>query len=135
MNTRARNPDEAWRFIEWASSRDFLHRSVYEGNMNPTRTSIWDDEQFRAHTSNWGGFYDVARTLVEREASVLVTPAGNYLQIATRWVQALLDAYSGRVGVVEALARLRLDIDESFRHQRGEVKGGRRGSGLRVKTS
>ena len=112
MNTRARNADEAWRFIEWASSRDFLHRSVYEGNMNPTRTSIWDDEQFRTHTSNWGGFYNVARTLVERDASVLVTPARNYLEIATRWVRALLDSYSGRADVVEALQAAAADIDE-----------------------
>ncbi len=80
--------------------------------MNPTRTSIWDDDQFRAHTSNWGAFYNVARTLVEREASVLVTPAGNYLQIATRWVQALLDAYSGRADVAEALQAAAADIDQ-----------------------
>ena len=93
-------------------SRDFLRRSVYEGNMNPTRTSIWDDEQFRAHTSGWGAFYDVGRTLVERDASVLVTPAGSYLQIATRWVRALLDAYSGRADVAEALEAAAADIDE-----------------------
>jgi ABC-type glycerol-3-phosphate transport system substrate-binding protein len=112
MNSRAKDPDAAWRFVEWASSKDFLRRSVYEGNMNPTRSSIWDDEQFREHTSSWGDFYDVARTLVEREASVLVTPAGNYLEIATRWVQALLEAYSGRAEVAEALEAAASDIDE-----------------------
>jgi multiple sugar transport system substrate-binding protein len=112
MNSRAKDADAAWRFVEWASSRDFLRRSVYEGNMNPTRSSIWDDEYFREHTSSWGAFYDVARTLVEREASVLLTPAGNYLEIATRWVQALHDAYSGRAEVAEALQAAASDIDE-----------------------
>jgi multiple sugar transport system substrate-binding protein len=112
MNTRTKEPDEAWRFVEWASSGDFLGRSVYEGNMNPTRSSIWDDERFRVHTSGWGAFYDVARTLVEREASVLVTPAGNYLQIATRWVRALLEAYAGQAGVEDALQAAAADIDE-----------------------
>jgi multiple sugar transport system substrate-binding protein len=112
INSRAKDPDAAWRFVEWASSRDFLRRSVYEGNMNPTRSSIWDDEQFREHTSNWGDFYDVARTLVEREASVLVTPAANYLEIATRWVKALLEAFSGRAEVTEALQAAASDIDE-----------------------
>jgi multiple sugar transport system substrate-binding protein len=112
MNSRAKDPDAAWRFVEWASSRDFLRRAVYEGNMNPTRTSIWDDEGFREHTSSWGAFYDVARTLVERDASVLVTPAGNYLEIAARWVQALLEAYPGRVDVGEALQAAASDIDE-----------------------
>ena len=80
--------------------------------MNPTRSSIWDDEQFRDHTSAWGSFYDVARTLVEREASVLVTPADNYLEIATRWVKALLEAFSGRTDVTEALQAAASDIDE-----------------------
>lgn len=112
MNTRAKDPEAAWRFFEWASSKEFLTRSVYEGNMNPTRSSIWDDEQFRAHTSGWGAFYDVARTLVERDASVLVTPSGNYLQIAQRWVRALLDAYAGRADVAEALQLAAADIDE-----------------------
>jgi multiple sugar transport system substrate-binding protein len=76
--------------------KEFLRRSVFEGNMNPTRSSIWNDERFREHTSGWGAFYDVARTLIERDAFVLVTPAANYLEIPNRWVQALLDAYTER---------------------------------------
>jgi hypothetical protein len=79
--------------------------------MNPTRRSIWDDERFHSHTSAWGAFHDVARTLIEHEASVLVTPAPNYIAIATRWVEALLDAYAGRCEIVEALEAAAVDID------------------------
>ena len=111
MNTRARDRDASWRFVEWATGKEFLHRSVFEGNMNPTRTSIWDDERFRAHTSGWGAFYDVARTLVERDAFVLVTPAANYLEIAKRWVQALLDVYAEKEELAAALERAAADID------------------------
>jgi len=111
MNTRARDRDASWRFVEWATGKEFLHRSVSEGNMNPTRTSIWDDERFRAHTSGWGAFYDVARTLVERDAFVLVTPAANYLEIAKRWVQALLDVYAEKEELAAALERAAADID------------------------
>jgi multiple sugar transport system substrate-binding protein len=111
MNTRARDRDASWRFVEWATGKEFLHRSVFEGNMNPTRTSIWDDERFRAHTSGWGAFYDVARTLVERDAFVLVTPAANYLEIAKRWVQALLDVYAEKEEFAAALGRAAADID------------------------
>lgn len=111
MNTRARERDAAWRFVEWATGPEFLHRSTFEGNMNPTRRSIWDDERFRLHTSSWGAFHDVARTLVERDADVLVTPAPNYLAVARRWVQALLDAYAGRAEAHEALAGAAADID------------------------
>jgi multiple sugar transport system substrate-binding protein len=112
MNSRVRDTQNAWRFIEWATGREFLRRSVFEGNMNPTRSSIWDDELFRAHTSGWGAFYEVARTLIERDASVLVTPAVNYLEIASRWVRALLDAYAERVETAAALETAAADIDE-----------------------
>ena len=112
MNTRARDKDAAWQFFEWATGREFLRRSAFEGNMNPTRSSIWDDERFREHTSAWGGFYDVARTLVEREAFVLVTPAANYLEVANRWVQALLDVYAERAELARALELAAADIDE-----------------------
>jgi multiple sugar transport system substrate-binding protein len=110
MNTRAADKAAAWRFVEWATGRDFLLRSVFEGNMNPTRTSVWEDERFRAHTADWGAFYEVARRLVEEDAFVLVTPAVNYLEIASRWVQALLDAYAGRAGTAEALEAAAADI-------------------------
>ena len=112
MNSRTKNSDAAWRFMEWATGRKFLLRSAFEGNMNPTRTSVWDDESFRAHTSGWGAFYDVARTLIEREAFVLVTPAANYLSVAERWVEALLDIYAGRAEMVEALELAAAAIDE-----------------------
>src|SRR5438093_9087510 len=101
MNSRARDRDAAWRFVEWATGKEFLLRSVGEGNLNPTRSSIWDDDGFRGFASGWNGFYDVARTLIERDAFVLVTPAANYLELASRWVPALLAAYSGRVEIAE----------------------------------
>jgi multiple sugar transport system substrate-binding protein len=112
MNDRTRDSDAAWRFIEWATGREFLLRSAFEGNMNPTRTSIWDDEAFRAHTSGWGAFYDVARILIERDAFVLVTPVLNYLAVAERWVEALLDVYAGRAEADEALGRAASAIDQ-----------------------
>jgi multiple sugar transport system substrate-binding protein len=112
MNDRTRDSDAAWRFIEWATGREFLLRSAFEGNMNPTRTSVWDDESFRAHTSRWGAFYDVARTLIERDAFVLVTPVSSYLSVAKHWVEALLDIYAGRAEPAEALGRAAGEIDQ-----------------------
>jgi multiple sugar transport system substrate-binding protein len=112
MNSRVRDRDAAWRFFEWATGSEFLLRSAFEGNMNPTRSSIWDDERFREHTSGWGAFYDVARTLIERDAFVLVTPAPRYLEIANRWVQALLDGFTERMEIADALEAAAADIDE-----------------------
>ena len=115
VNAHTRDAASAWRLVEWASSKEFLLRSAFEGNMNPTRTSVWDDARFREHARGWGDFYDVARRLVEHEAFVLVTPTPGYLRIATRWVQALLDAYAGTSDVAEALAGAATDIDALVR--------------------
>jgi multiple sugar transport system substrate-binding protein len=111
VNAHTKDATAAWRFVEWASSKEFLLRSAFEGNMNPTRTSVWDDPAFREHARAWGGFYDVARHLVEQEAFVLVTPTPGYLRIARRWVQALLDAYAGRTDVRDALELAATEID------------------------
>ena len=48
-------------FIEWASSSGFLLRSVFDGNMNPTRTSVWDAPSFAEHVAPWGDFAAVSR--------------------------------------------------------------------------
>jgi multiple sugar transport system substrate-binding protein len=82
MNSHSRNKDAAWRFIEWATSRDFLLRAAFEGNMNPTRASVWEDPRFVAHARQWDGFYDVSHDLIFKAGRVLVTPATNYLQFA-----------------------------------------------------
>ena len=110
MNGRSRNKKAAWEFIQWASSKAFLLRSAFEGNMNPTRRSVWEDESFRRFTKPWGSFYEVSRKLVEELGSVLVTPAASYLGIASRWTRALLDAYAGEP-VKEALGKAAKDID------------------------
>jgi multiple sugar transport system substrate-binding protein len=118
MNARSRRQAAAWRFIEWASSPEFLLRSVFEGNMNPTRASVWDDPRVAEHVSGWGDFASVSRELVERRAHVVVTPATNYIAIAERWVAALRGAYLGAEGTAEALERAAADIDALMREQR-----------------
>jgi multiple sugar transport system substrate-binding protein len=115
MNARSRDKAAAWRFIEWASSPGFLLRAVFEGNMNPTRSSVWDAPSVAEHVAGWGDFAAVSRDLVENRARVLVTPAANYIAIAERWVRALRDAYAGAAGVAEALELAAADIDVLMR--------------------
>lgn len=106
-----RNKRAAWDFIEWATSRAFLLRSAFEGNMNPTRASVWDDPAFIKRTRSWGDFYDVSWKLVEEIGQVLVTPVANYLDVATRWARALREAYAGEVTVQEALEKAAGEFD------------------------
>ena len=112
MNARSRRQAAAWEFIEWATGKDFLRRSAFEGNMNPTRASTWDDPAFVALTEPWGAFYPVSKALAQEAGRVLVTPIVNYLDVATRWTRALREAYAGEDTVRGALRRAARDIDE-----------------------
>ena len=53
MNAHSREKDTAWAFIEWATGRPFLLRSAFEGNMNPTCASVWDDPKFQDPSRGW----------------------------------------------------------------------------------
>ncbi len=115
MNSRSAHKHDAWRFIEWASSKAFLLRSAFEGNMNPTRKSIWDHERFRQAAKGWGDFYDVGRRLIAHDAKVLVTPTPHYLRLADRWVAGIRSAFSRECSVAEALESAAADIDKLVR--------------------
>jgi multiple sugar transport system substrate-binding protein len=119
MNSRSRSKQDAWRFIEWAGGKPFLLRSAFEGNMNPTRRSTWDDPVFRAAAQGWGDFYSVTRRLIESVARVLVTPVPGYLGIGDRWVRALRAVFSGDQGAAEALEAAAADIDRMVEIARG----------------
>ena len=111
MNARSRDKEAAWAFVEWATGRDFLLRSAFEGNMNPTRASVWDDPAFVEATHAWGDFAAVSRALVEEWGRVLVTPMTDYLEVGGRWTRALRAAYLGEDTVAGALAAAARDID------------------------
>ena len=111
MNARSPHKDAAWELIQWATSSEFLLRSALEGNMNPTRASVWDDPSFAAMTAPWGRFHEVSRRLVEDLGRVLVRPAVNYRDVASRWTQALHEAYTGTATVADALTAAASDID------------------------
>jgi multiple sugar transport system substrate-binding protein len=93
MNANSHDKDTAWEFMEWATGKEFLLQSTFEGNMNPTRSSVWDHPRFKEFSSGWGSFADVSRLLVEEVGEVLVTPAVNYIDVARRWTTALRAAY------------------------------------------
>ena len=101
----------AWRFMEWTAGRQFLLRSAFEGNMNPTRRSTWEDPKFRETAGKWGDFYAVTRELIERIGAVLITPIAGYRRVGDRSVKALRAAYAGDQGVREALENAASDID------------------------
>jgi multiple sugar transport system substrate-binding protein len=112
MNSRSRDKDVAWEFMEWASGREFLLQSAFEGNMNPTRRSSWGSSRFLEAAAGWGDFATIARKLVEDIAQIQVTPCINYIEVARRWTRALLESYPDQDSVESHLKAAAADIDE-----------------------
>ncbi|MFZ1063307.1 MAG: extracellular solute-binding protein [Acidimicrobiales bacterium] len=110
MNARSADKPTSWEFMQWATSKAFLLRAAFEGNMNPTRISVWEDPEFVAWSSGWGDFTRVARELSENIASVLVTPATNYIEVARRWTAGVREAYAGTKSIEEALSEASVDM-------------------------
>ncbi len=112
MNSRCKDKEAAWRFMKWVTSKEFLLRAAVQyGNMNPTRTSIWEDPRFLEFSKDWREYCIVSRQLAEGGGQVQVTPIPNYRLVAERWVQALLNAYeNGQVR--QELEAAAADIDE-----------------------
>ncbi|MGO4533699.1 ABC transporter substrate-binding protein [Leifsonia sp. 2MCAF36] len=111
MNTASGDKQAAWRFIEWASSSDFLTRAALEGNMNPTRQSTWDNDAFQAAASGWNGFAENSLQLLQTTARVLPTPMPEYLDVAALWSQALVDGYRDPVALEQILIETAGSID------------------------
>jgi multiple sugar transport system substrate-binding protein len=111
MNAHSRDKSTAWEFMEWATGKSLLLRSASEGNMNPTRKSVWEDTSFQERASSWGDFATVARHLVDEVADVLVTPAVNYIDVARRWTGAIRDAYAGADSLEGCLSKAASDIE------------------------
>lgn len=111
MNSRSTDKPAAWRFIEWASSREFLARAVHEGNMNPTRQSTWDDDSFRSVAATWNGYAENSLSILANTAQVLPTPMPEYLDVASHWSRALLEAYRRPADLEQVLQDAAARID------------------------
>lgn len=110
MNAHSKDKATSWEFMQWATSKQFLLRAAFEGNMNPTRKSVWEDPEFVAFSSGWGSFASVARDLSENIANVLVTPMTNYIQLARRWTMGLREAYVGEKSIENSLLEAAHDM-------------------------
>ena len=105
---RARGRGAAWRFVEWATGAEFLRRSTF-GEHEPDPAEHLGRRPV-SRSPRRGARSTTSRRLLleEREAAVLVTPAPNYIAIATRWVEALLGALRRSCGESRGHSRPRL---------------------------
>jgi multiple sugar transport system substrate-binding protein len=95
MNSYSKNKVGAWLFLQYFSSKDFLRfASVEANNMDPTRTSVYNDAGFQAKIAKLPGWYDAWQKTVPT-TTIQFTPQPAFFQTTYEWAATLQDLVAG----------------------------------------
>lgn len=95
INPETSNPDAAWIFVQYFTSREFQLYSVLEWkSINPPRRSVFEDPAFQRHISSMEGFAQTFNLLVEN-GSIYFTPNPYFFDISRRWAAVIRDIANG----------------------------------------
>jgi multiple sugar transport system substrate-binding protein len=106
INSASKHKDAAWKFLQWATSRETLNKTHLAGNMNPVRKSAWDDPEVSAMVKSWGEtegqYLDVMKKMAE-VAELRLPAHPEITRILDVWAEAVQNAYFGQARVEDAL--------------------------------
>jgi multiple sugar transport system substrate-binding protein len=114
MNSYSKNKIAAWLFLQYFSSKEFLRfASVEANNMDPTRSSVYEDPGFQAKLEKLPGWYEAWRKTVPA-TTIQFMPQPAFFQTTYEWAAALQDLVSGGKyrSVKEGLDALKLLQDK-----------------------
>ena len=95
MNSYSKNKIGAWLFLQYFSSKEFLrYASVDNMNMDPTRTSVYNDSAFQAKIAGLPNWYASWQKTVPN-TTILFTPQPAFFSTTTEWAATLQDLVAG----------------------------------------
>jgi multiple sugar transport system substrate-binding protein len=95
MNSYSKNKVAAWLFLQYFSSKEFLRfASVDANNMDPTRTSVYNDAAFKAKIAKLPGWYDAWQKTIAT-TTIQFTPQPAFFQTTYEWAATLQDLVAG----------------------------------------
>jgi multiple sugar transport system substrate-binding protein len=116
MNSFSGQKEAAWYFMQWASGVEHdLFGARKMDFVNPVRTSVWQDEEFRNRIAERYPGY-----LEQYEASapgskIYFTPQPLFFNLTTEWAASLQKMVAGEVPVDEGLDQLAESVDRQLR--------------------
>jgi multiple sugar transport system substrate-binding protein len=116
MSNFSTQKDAAWYFMQWASSVEHaLFGARKMDFVNPVRSSVWSDEEFRARIAkSYPGY------LEQYEASapgskIYFTPQPLFFNLTTEWAASLQKMVADEVPVDEGLDQLAESVDRQLK--------------------
>ncbi len=110
INRQSLRKIASWLFIQWATSKEQLLTSVFEGNWNPPRKSVWNTPAVMHIVERWDNYRDVVDENLHSHSQVCWTPQPEVPAVGDRWARALQEIWSG-ADAQNVLDRAAADID------------------------
>ena len=117
MNANSDAKEAAWLFLQYFTSKDFAsYASITEYNMDPIRTSVWEDPAFLAKMEQHEGYIDTFNATIG-STSILFTPHPEFFVTTTEWAATLQDIVMGQYdSVEEAMKTLAAKVNEAVEY-------------------
>ncbi|MEG2135632.1 MAG: extracellular solute-binding protein [Clostridia bacterium] len=114
MNANSDAKNAAWYFLQYFTNKDFsTYASITEYNMDPIRTSVWEDPAFIAKMEQHEGYIDTFNKTIG-STSILFTPQPEFFVTTTEWAATLQDIVMGQYkSVEEAMKTLAGKVNEA----------------------
>ncbi len=95
MNSHSQNKSDAWKFIEYFTSRDFLlWGAINEKMVDPPRKSIFENSEFQDVIKGAKGYLETFNETING-TGILFTPHSNFFDVTTEW-SAVLRSLTGK---------------------------------------
>lgn len=123
MSSGGQNKTAAWLFLQWATSKELLEKSIPQGNINPTRQSLANSQTMQEYTSDWGDYNQVWQDILKELAGWHYIKSPKYPEMGDRWALAVQEVALGRSTAQAALDAAAKDIEgilEGAEVQEGE---------------
>jgi multiple sugar transport system substrate-binding protein len=117
MNSSSKNKAAAWLFLQYFSTKEFLiSASVDSDNMDPARTSVYNNPGFQTKLNRLPGWYQAWQKTVPT-TTIQFTPHPAFFAATTEWAATLQDLVAGTRyrSVKEGLDALKATQDRMLR--------------------
>ena len=113
MNANSDAKEAAWLFLQYFTSKEFCtYASIDNYNMDPIRTSVWEDPAFLAKMEQHEGYIDTFNKTIDT-TSIYFTPQPEFFVTTTEWAATLQDLVLDGGDVGAAMRELAAKVNEA----------------------
>ena len=116
MNAYSDAKEAAWLFLQYFTSKDFCtFASVNNNNLDPVRTSVWENRAFQSKMKQHKGYIDTFNKTIDT-TSIYFTPQPEFFVTTTEWAATLQDLVLDGGDVGEAMRELAAEINRTVEY-------------------